>query len=124
MKRNDAEQIGKLIRSFLRQESLESPLNERRLINSWAEVLGPVIASYTRELYIKNQVLYVHLTSAALRQELMMGRDLLVRNLNRHVGAQVHLLQITRYPRQSRMLQRALQAWQHLFPRLMKIFWR
>ena len=49
MKRNDAEQIGKLIRSFLRQESLESPLNERRLINSWAEVLGPVIASYTRE---------------------------------------------------------------------------
>ena len=53
------------------------------------EVLGPTIASYTRELYIKNQVLYVHLTSAALRQELMMGRDLLVRNLNRHVGAQV-----------------------------------
>ena len=47
------------------------------------------LLSYTRELYIKNQVLYVHLTSAALRQELMMGRDLLVRNLNRHVGAQV-----------------------------------
>lgn len=65
MKRNDAEQIGKLIRNFLRQESLESPLNERRLISSWAEVLGPTIASYTRELYIKNQVLYVHLTSAA-----------------------------------------------------------
>ena len=88
MKRNDAEQIGKLIRTFLRQESLESPLNER-LINSWAEILGPTIASYTRELYIRNQILYVHLTSAALRQELMMGRDLLVRNLNRHVGAQV-----------------------------------
>ena len=86
MKRNDAEQIGKLIRTFLRQESLESPLNEQRLINSWAEIL---IASYTRELYIRNQILYVHLTSAALRQELMMGRDLLVRNLNRHVGAQV-----------------------------------
>ena len=81
MKRNDAEQIGKLIRTFLRQE--------QRLINSWAEILGPTIASYTRELYIRNQILYVHLTSAALRQELMMGRDLLVRNLNRHVGAQV-----------------------------------
>lgn len=89
MKRNNAEQIGALIRNFLRQESLESPLNERRLISAWPEVLGPTIASYTRELFIKNQVLYVHLTSAALRQELMMGRDLLVRNLNRHVGAQV-----------------------------------
>ncbi len=89
MKRNDAEQIGKLIQSFLRQEALETPLNERRLINSWTEVLGSTIASYTRDLYIRNQVLYVYLTSAALRQELMMGRDLLVRNLNAHVGAQV-----------------------------------
>ena len=30
MKRNDAEPIGKLIQQFLRQESLESPLNERQ----------------------------------------------------------------------------------------------
>ena len=89
MKRNNAEPIGKLIQSYLRQESLESPLNEHRLINAWSEVLGPTIASYTRDLFIKNQVLYVHLTSAALRQELMMGRELLVRNLNAHVGAQV-----------------------------------
>lgn len=89
MKRNDAEQIGNIIRNYLRQESLETPLNEQRLINSWKEVLGPTIASYTQELYIRNQILYVHLTSAALRQELMMGRDLLVRNLNRHVGAVV-----------------------------------
>lgn len=55
MKRNNAEQIGVLIRNFLRQESLESPLNERRLINAWPEVLGPVIASYTRDLFIKTR---------------------------------------------------------------------
>lgn len=89
MKRNNAEPIGKLIQNYLRQESLESPLNEHRLINAWSEVLGTTIASYTRDLFIKNQVLYVHLTSAALRQELMMGRELLVRNLNARVGAQV-----------------------------------
>ncbi len=40
MKRNNAEQIGELIRHYLRQESLESPLNERRLISAWPEVLG------------------------------------------------------------------------------------
>lgn len=89
MKRNNAEPIGKLIQQFLRQESLESPLNEQRLLDAWPQVLGPTIASYTRELFIRNQILYVHLTSAALRQELMMGRELLVRNLNRKVGATV-----------------------------------
>lgn len=89
MKRNNAEPIGKLIQQFLRQESLESPLNEQRLLDAWPQVLGPTIASYTREVFIRNQILYVHLTSAALRQELMMGRELLVRNLNRKVGATV-----------------------------------
>ena len=79
MKRNDAEPIGKLIQQFLRQESLESPLNEQ---------LGPA-ANYTSNLYIRNQTLYVHLTSAALRQELMMGREKLVCALNQKVGATV-----------------------------------
>ena len=46
MKRNDAEQIGKLIQQYLRQESLESPLNEQRLLDAWPQVLGPA-ASYT-----------------------------------------------------------------------------
>ena len=71
MKRNDAEPIGKLIQQFLRQESLESPLNEQRLLDAWPKILGPA-AAYTNNLYIRNQTLYVHLTSAALRQELMM----------------------------------------------------
>lgn len=89
MKKNKAEPIGKLIQQFLRQESLESPLNEQRLLDAWPQLLGPAIASYTSNLYIRNQILYVHLTSAALRQELMMGRELLVRNLNQKVGATV-----------------------------------
>ena len=89
MKKRDAQPIGKLIRQYLRTECLESPLNERRLLNAWNEVMGPVIAGYTRELFIKNQVLFVHLSSAALRQELMMERKRLVERLNGQVGAQV-----------------------------------
>ena len=89
MKRNDAEQIGDMIRKFFRLNGLESPLNEYRLVQAWKDVVGPAIAGYTSNLYIKNQILYVHLTSSVLRQELMMGRDLLVRNLNKQVGAQV-----------------------------------
>ena len=78
MKRNDAEQIGEMIRKFFRQNALEAPLNEYRLIQAWKDVVGPAITKYTSNLYIKNQILYVHLTSSVLRQELMMGRDLLV----------------------------------------------
>ena len=89
MKRNNTEQVGDVIRQLLRQQGLETPLNEYRLVEAWKDVVGPTITKYTTNLYIRNQTLYVHLTSAALRQELMMGRELLVRTLNQRVGATV-----------------------------------
>ena len=48
MKRNDAEQIGKLIQQYLRQESLESPLNEQRLLDAWPQVFSPPSLSSAR----------------------------------------------------------------------------
>ena len=89
MRRGETKSIAELVRAMCREEGLETPLNEYRLVQAWKEVVGPVITRYTSNLYIKNQILYVHLTSSVLRQELMMGRDLLVRNLNEQVGAQV-----------------------------------
>ena len=89
MKRNNTEQIGDVLRQFLRQQGLETPLNEYRLVDAWEDVVGPVIARYTTNLFIKNQVLYVSLSSSVIRQELMMGREMLIRNLNAQVGSQV-----------------------------------
>ncbi len=89
MRKQQAEAVGMVVRQFLREEGLETPYNEYRLIESWPEVMGPGIARHTANLEIRNRVLYVHLTSSVIRSELMQGRALLVRRLNEHVGAQV-----------------------------------
>ena len=89
MRRNDAEQIGEMIRQFVRQNALEAPLNEYRLIPAWKAVVGPSIINYTRNIDTKNQKLYVHSTSSVRREELMMGSDVLGKNLNKQVGARV-----------------------------------
>lgn len=51
--------------------------------------MGPVVVRYTRDLTIRNQTLYVKLSSPAVRQELLMQRRDLVARLNAYVGAQV-----------------------------------
>ncbi len=89
MKRTNTEPIGELLRQYLRQQGLESPLNEYRLMQGWAHVMGPIVARYTRDLSIHNQTLYVQLSSPAVRQELTMQRRELVERLNAYVGAQV-----------------------------------
>ena len=89
MKRHKAEQVGDVVKLLLRQQGLEAPLNEYRLIQSWTDVLGKPVERFTRDLYIRNQTLYVILSSSVLKNELMMQRSMLVQRLNAAVGAQV-----------------------------------
>lgn len=89
MRRSKAESVGEILNQFLRQEGLETPLNQYRLINNWKEVAGDVVADYTGEIFIKNQTLYVKIKSSALKNELMMMRSELVKKLNASVNAQV-----------------------------------
>ena len=89
MRWNKAKSIGDILRQYLRQEGLETPLNETRMVAAWAEVMGPVVARYTGDVFVKNQTLYVRLKSPALKANLLMNREAIVRKLNGHVGAQV-----------------------------------
>ena len=62
---------------------------QKRLVEAWPEVAGEAIARYTDSVCIRNQTLWVHLTIPALRADLSMRRQELVRRLNAHVGGQV-----------------------------------
>ena len=81
--------IKEVILKNLREQGLETPLLQKRLIDAWPVVMGETIASYTTSLNIRNQTLFVHLTNPALRMELSMQRQDIVRRLNEHVGNQV-----------------------------------
>lgn len=78
-----------IVNQLLRQEGLETPLNERRLIDAWDTVAGATIARYTTEKFIRNQVLFVNILNPALRSELSMMKTQLVDRLNAVIGARV-----------------------------------
>ena len=89
MFRKDVKNIKELILRNLRAQGLETPLLQKRVIDAWPTVAGDVIARYTDGVTIRNQTLYVHLTSPALRQDLSMQRAEYVKKLNEFVGSQV-----------------------------------
>ena len=89
MFKRDVKQIKDLILRNLRAQGLETPLLQKRLMDAWPTVMGDVIAGYTQNLYIRNQTLFVHLTSPALRADLSMQKQEIVRRLNESVGSQV-----------------------------------
>lgn len=89
MRRSKAEQVGDIVRQFMRQEGLETPYNQYRLINSWEEVMGEGISRFTGEKFIKNQTLFVKILSPVLKNDLFMARQNIIRKLNDAVGSQV-----------------------------------
>lgn len=89
MFRRSVQSLDDVLNQFLRQEGLEMPLLQKRLIDSWEQVTGDVVARYTDEKFIRNQTLFVKITNPALRQDLSMMRTQLVRRLNDAVGSMV-----------------------------------
>ncbi len=89
MRRRNTQSLGEVLQEVLVRNHLDKRLNETRLLEAWNEVLGEAMARYTTEKFIRNRVLNVKLTSAVLRNELMLGRELLIRKLNEKVGAEV-----------------------------------
>ena len=81
--------ISDILQQFLREQGLETPLRQKRLIDAWEKVTGATVARYTGEKFIKNQTLHVKITSPALRHDLSMMRSQLVKRLNAEVGAMV-----------------------------------
>ena len=89
MFRKDVKNIRELILRNLRSQGLETPLMQKRLVDAWPTVMGDMVAGYTQEVYIRNQTLWVHLTSPALRADLSMMKQDIVKKLNAAVGSQV-----------------------------------
>jgi len=89
MRRKEAQSLNSILKELLKTQHLDTKLNEVRLIDSWEKILGANIASYTKGKYIKNKILFVHVTSSVLRSELMMSRQRLVELLNKSVGEKV-----------------------------------
>jgi len=90
MRRRNAQTIGEVLQDFFNDNTeLRKRILEIRVKRAWGEVLGPMIQQYTRNIYIKNNILYVSLTSSVLRNELTLSRNKLIKSLNDYAGSPV-----------------------------------
>jgi len=89
MRKSNTEHISTIIQSFLRDEGLETPYNQFKLLKALEEVLGHGVSKYIGNTFIRNQTLHIELKSAILKQEFNMRRSSFTKQLNEHVGAQI-----------------------------------
>jgi len=89
MRRKNTQKLNEVIDKYLEALDVNGKLKEVRLIRSWEEVVGRLIARKTDRIFIREGVLFVYMNSSVARSELSMVRESLVEKLNQKAGGQV-----------------------------------
>lgn len=89
MFKRDVHTLSDILNKCLRDNGLETPLLQKRVIDSWNKVAGKVISRYTGEKFIKNGTLFVKIENPALRADLSMIKTRIMKNLNIEAGGNV-----------------------------------
>ena len=89
MRRSKTISLAEALDDYIREMNLGGKLSEIAVINAWEEIVGKAISSRTTKIYIKEGVLYIHLNSSVVRNELLMLRETLKEKLNEKAGSEV-----------------------------------
>src|ERR1035437_5780186 len=89
MRRSKTISLAEALDDYIKEMNLGGKLSEVAVINSWEEIVGKAISSRTTKIFIRDHVLFVHLSSSVVRNELLMLREHLREKLNRKAGSEV-----------------------------------
>lgn len=86
---NEEQSIQDVLKNFISHNKLQGGIDKVEVKEVWFNLMGNGVANYTEEVELRKDTLYVKLTSAVLREELMFGRDKIIKMINQEIGKEV-----------------------------------
>lgn len=80
------QKIGSLVNRYFADKGIDKKIENAKVIETWAAIAGVETNSVTRSVYIKDNRLFVQITSAPLRQRLFMQKREWLLKLNEQLG--------------------------------------
>ncbi|MEN0045717.1 MAG: DUF721 domain-containing protein [Bacteroidota bacterium] len=75
------------LKAFINEsKTFKAKLYQAKVKDHWQKAMSPSILRYTTEVKVYRQKLYLKITSAPLRQELMYGKDKIKGMMNEMLG--------------------------------------
>ena len=86
MKRENNATFGEVLKLWIDENRLQTNLHETKIRTLWATTMGKTIATYTSNISVRKNVLYLTILSAPLRQELAFSKDKIKKKMNDELG--------------------------------------
>lgn len=86
MKKKNDLSLQDAMRDMLREYRLKPQLDENRVKALWEKLMGKTIATYTSQIAVRKNVLYLTILSAPLKHELSYAKDKIITLVNEEMG--------------------------------------
>lgn len=81
--------IGEAIDKLMKAYRLDGKLKEIDVLSKWEEMMGRAVFLRTKNLTIRNKILYLELDSSVMRDELLNGKTIIIQRVNETAGYQL-----------------------------------
>ncbi len=89
MRKTNEQSLKQVLEQLLKAYKLDKGISELRITKAWEQQLGITVNKHTKELVLRDGILYVHLDSSVVREELTYAKTKLKEMLNREVGGEL-----------------------------------
>jgi hypothetical protein len=86
MRKKNDQSISEALQDMISEYRLGPQLNESRVKTLWGELMGKTISTYTSNISVRKNVLYLTILSAPLKHELSYAKDKIKDLLNGELG--------------------------------------
>ena len=86
---NNDSPIGDILNKIIQTNKLQSGMDQIDVKEAWANLMGNGVNSYTQNVVLRGNTLYVELTSSVLREELSHGKSKIIRMINEELRRDV-----------------------------------
>ena len=85
-RKSETSSLKSVIEEMLESYKIKDKFDQNKLIANWEQIMGTMIAKRTDKVYVHKKVLFVHLNSAALRNELSIAKQKVLDLIWEHTG--------------------------------------
>ena len=86
---NNESSIGDVLKEFIQSNKLQSGIDQISVKEAWVSLMGNGVDSYTKNVTLKGETLYVELSSSVLREELSHGKSKIITMINEELKREI-----------------------------------
>ena len=85
-RKNDNVPMSEALNNFIQKNKLQHGIDKVNAREAWVNLMGNGVNNYTTAIELRNETLYVSLSSSVLREELSHGKSKILDMLNEELG--------------------------------------